>query len=285
MRIRVSVLACVMLLVSAGGWSQDSRLGDVAGSIKLNPDALVEKTGYVEDPMVAVKADQSLFGATLESCSTVANRLGELVEEARNTVMYRDEVLPNQLTTASVDLESEIQGIYLLRLTESLAEAEQTARAAADECRAASVSVREELQRRGVGFTEALEKVTLCRQGLDIADEQLAKAEGRVEAGVVNPSSAPKSTDGAEGTMTQDEIVASLCESERSKGDEAYAACTEAQYRAEASMASRTAANEMIDDSVFGGIRDICLALHPRDYVQRNNCELDKMTTARLDQE
>jgi len=102
MRVRSLFLVSLILLVSGAGWSQSNRLGDVAGSIKLDPSAIVEKEGYVEDPQAAVKADRDLFGETLRNCSTVANHLGALVEEARNSILYRDDDLPSRLTAASL---------------------------------------------------------------------------------------------------------------------------------------------------------------------------------------
>jgi hypothetical protein len=48
-------------------------------------------------------------------------------------------------------------------------------------------------------------------------------------------------------------------------------------------MASRNAANEMLDEGVFSDIRRMCLDLFPRDFVQRDACEQDKMTAVRLE--
>ena len=87
MRIRTAVLVGVALMAGISGWSQDERLGDVAGSIKLNPEAIVETSGVVEDPRAAAKADEELFNAVLADCLAAAGQLGRLVAEARTTVV------------------------------------------------------------------------------------------------------------------------------------------------------------------------------------------------------
>ena len=70
MRLRTVMLIVVTLLVGQTGWSQTKSLGDVAGTIKLNPEAIVEKTGVVEDPKAAIRADRISSAA----CWPIARR-------------------------------------------------------------------------------------------------------------------------------------------------------------------------------------------------------------------
>ena len=97
MRFRTVILLNVALLVCPMGWSQANRLGDVAGSIKLNPEAIVEKEGVVEDPQAAKRADENLLGSVLADCSADADLLGELVAQARQPAPERDSDLANRL--------------------------------------------------------------------------------------------------------------------------------------------------------------------------------------------
>ena len=283
MRIRAAVLLSAVLLASGTSWSQDSRLKDVAGSIKLNPEAIVEKQGIVEDPLVAERADGGLFETVLAECSAVAHHLAKLVDEARNTILYRDNDLPNRLEGASRELERQIQDLYLLRLSESFAEPVGTAREAADICAAACVSVREELALGGVAFTVANQEVTTCVQGLEKAKTQFATAANLSAVKSAAPA-APTTTE-PPAPLTDDEIIAARCEPERSKGPDAFDACQAGQYRALAAISSRSVGNEMLVEAIFSGIRGICVELYPQDFVQREACEVEKMTAARMDQE
>ena len=280
MNIRAAICLGAALLLSGVGWSQN-RLGDVADSITLNPDAIVEKKGFVEDPNAAVKADQRLFSDYLASCSAAAANLGGLVEEARNTVLYRDDDLPNRLTAAALDLDTQMQELYLLRLAPSFDEPVDTAAEAVDLCATATDSTRAELARKGVRFVDAAEDVAACRQRLGLAEAQLAAVGSGGGAG---PSTAPPGSE-APSARTDDEIVAEACEPEGSGGQDAVDACGQRQYQALAAITSRTADNEMIDPSVFLGIRGVCAELHPLDFVRRDSCEVEKMTAVRLEAE
>jgi hypothetical protein len=151
-----------------------------------------------------------------------------------------------------------------------------TARNAAESCAEATESVRLELARRGVAFTKAKEATTRCRAGLDRAEMQLAAAIGKA------PPESAATTGGPATAPTDDEIVEAACRQDRGRSEDAYEACRELQYRALAALGSRTAENEMIDPGVFEGIREICTRLHFGDFVQRDACETDKMTAARL---
>lgn len=278
MKSRLALSVAIVLLASSVGVAQE-RLSDVAGSIKLNPDAIVEKEGYVEDPKAAVKADRELFGDILASCSAIADSIGELLVEARNSVLYRDDVLPNRLKAECFDLDTELQELYLLRLTPVFYEPLETALAAIETCGVATDSVRQELARRGVAFSQAIEDTTSCRQELDRAGRQLAAA------GAGPGSAVPEVVDEAAEPPTDDEIIAALCEPERANGSEAYDACVGGQYRGLADLSARTSDNEMLDPSVFSGIRELCAGIHPQDYAARDRCEIDKMTAARLELE
>jgi hypothetical protein len=50
-------------------------------------------------------------------------------------------------------------------------------------------------------------------------------------------------------------------------------------------MESRTPTNEMLDAMTFAEIRAECATDHPRDVAARNECEMDRMTAARLETE
>ena len=283
MRIRAGMVLVAAILAGGNAWSQ-SRLGDIAGSISLNPAAVVEKDGYVEDPRQEARADRELLADFLRESSTIADRLGRLVEEARSTVLYSDDALPTRMTAAAIDLDSQFEELDLFRLDESLAQPFATAREAVGLCASATDAVRAELDRKGVRFVEARDAVDACRRQIDRAESELA-AVGGGSVGEAAPVAAAAGDTDTEALGSTEEIVAVVCASERDKGESAYESCTSRQFRAQAALASRTAANEMIDSAVFDGIRDVCAELHPADFYQRDLCELDKMTTARLELE
>jgi hypothetical protein len=266
------------MLVCGAAWAQKS-LGDVAGSIKLDPSAVVEKQGYTEDPAAAVRADRELLAAVLADCWTAANRLVLLVEEARTSFIYTDDGgLPERLTNAALDLDIQFEEVELLRLDGVYRPSLETARDAADICAGASVAVRDELALRGVRFADAFEEATRCRTRLEEATAQLdgaGNATGQVSDGLA----------GAEATLSDEEIITQRCEAEKAKGDEAFAACTDRQYRAAAALASRTPENEMLAPEVFTAIRALCARQHALDFSLRDECEVDKMTAARLEAE
>ena len=280
MRVRTAFLVCVALLLCSMGWSQANRLGDVAGSIKLNPKAIVEKDGVVVDPRAAKRADENLFGSVLADCSAVADLLGELVAQARQPAPARDPELMNRLNGVSIDLETEVRAISLLRLTGVFKQPLETAREAVDICTGACTRVREEVAGGGVMFRNADMEVTRCRQLLDQAKAEVVAAD--------NPPGADSMDSAGLGNaapLTDDAIIATKCESERSKGIDSFDACKRIQYLSQAAIASRSADNEMLDQGVFSDIRHLCRELHPQDFVLRDGCEQDKMTTARLELE
>ena len=280
MEVRTAFLVCVALLVCSMGWSQANRLGDVAGSIKLNPEAIVEKDGVVDDPRAAKRADENLLGSVLADCSAAADLLGELVAQARQPAPERDPELMNRLNGASIDLETEVRAISLLRLTEVFRQPLETAREAVEICTGAGARVREEVAGGGVMFRIADMEVTRCRQLLDQTKAEVVAADNPPSAESVDssgPRNAPPPTD--------DAIIAALCETERSTGVDAFESCKRIQYLSQAAIASRSADNEMIDQGVFSDIRRLCRERHPQDFVQRDGCEQDKMTTARRDLE
>ena len=276
MRIRASVLSCFVLLVCGIGWSQN-RLSDVAGGIKLNPEAIVEKKGFVEDPGAAKQADRELFEAAVGECATIADQIGSLVDEAKASFLYSDDDLPKRLSAATLDLDTELQEIYLLRLTDVYAQPLSTARQAAETCSVATASIRAELARQGVQFLEATQDLSQCRKELNRSLTECAAAD-QATAGSV-----PESEDeGEDIPPTEDEIVAAICANAAKNGPDAMDACTDRQYRALAALTSRTPANEQIDAGVFGDIRALCVELHPNDFFLRDTCEVDKMTATRI---
>ncbi len=281
MRIRAAVLVSVVLLLCPTGWTQTKSLGDVAGSIKLNPEALVEQNEVIVDPRYAKTADGELFGGVLTDCSAVADQIGELVAQARSTTIYRGDSLLTRLDESTRELERELQGIFLLRLGEGFAEPYQVALDAADTCEAAGVVLLDELSRNAVTFTKANTDIARCRDHLTEAQERLSVVMNQpgASAGASSVQSEPETT------MTDDEIVVARCQEERSKGPGAVDACQQQQYLSQAALASRNAENELLEESVFSDIRRLCLEIYPLDFVRRNNCELDRMTESRLENE
>lgn len=281
MRIRAAVLVSVVLLLCPIGWTQTKSLGDVAGSIKLNPEALVEKNEIVVDPRDAKKADGELFGSVLVDCSAVAGQIGELVTQARTTTIYRGDSLLTRLEESTRELERELQGIFVLRLGEGFAEPYLKALDAADSCEAACAVLLDELGRNAVTFTKANTEMARCREQLSGAQEALAVVMNQpgASAGI---RSQPNETETA---MTDDEIVAARCREEKPKGTGAVDTCQKQQYLSLAAMASRNAGNELLEAGVFADIRRLCLEIYPLDFVRRDNCELKRMTESRLDDE
>lgn len=280
MKIRLTLVMGAALLAAGTGWSQN-RLGEVAGSIKLNPEAIVEKEGFIEDRQVAQEEDRELFGTVLSGCLATADSLGNLIDEARNNILYRNEKLVNLLSATSLELDTRLLEFDLIRLGEVFNESAETARGAIDSCNAGTNAVREELARRGLAFTLAGEEINRCRQELHRSVAQLESvgqtAEEAAAAAVDTAEFAASNTDEA--------IVDAVCESERGKGQEAFDACEGRQYGALAALGSRTPENELLDAAVFNAIRQICTKLNPSDFDARNLCEIDRMTTTRLESE
>lgn len=285
MRIRTAALVSVALMAGMTGWSQDERLSDVARSIKLNPEAIVETSGTVEDPRAAAKADEELFNAILTDCLAAADQLGRLVAEARATVIYPGDELLTRLEESTRGLDRQVEEIFLIRVADAYAGPVETVREAGDLCLEAGAVVRRDIVQGSVAFTQSTERVASCRKYLGEAEAQFTVVAGSkglkgARSAAASTVSKPRQT-----PLTEDEIVDAFCEPVRSKGPDAYEACQGAQYRAIAALASRSADNEMLVESVFSDIRQICGGLHPKDFAARDDCELDKMTAARLELE
>lgn len=278
MKIRLTFLVGVVLLAAGTGWSQD-RLGEVAGSIKLNPEAIVEKEGFIENRQAAEKEDHELFATALTECSASADALGDLIEEARGTIIYlEDNGLTNRLSATALDLDTRLAEFDLMRLSDGFNGSVGTARGAVVFCKAGTDGVREELARRGVAFTRARAEISSCRQELDRAEAQLAAVGATPEDAVVDTATPSASN-------TDDANVAAVCESQRGNGQEAVDACEERQYQALAALESRTSENELLAAAVFDGIREICIELNPSNFDERNLCEVERMTATRLESE
>lgn len=279
MRLGTVISVVVTLLVGQTGWTQTQHLGDVAGKIKLNPEAIVVKEGVVVDPNAAKRADENLFGTVLADCSAAADLLGELVAQARIPTTRRDLELAKRIESASFDLETEVHSITLLRLSDGFAPAFEIAILAEESCASASATVRDEIANGGAMLRTADSEVTRCRGLLEEAKTALVAAQ--------NPAAAAASPSGAaepEEPATDDEIIAARCEPERTKGTDSFESCQAVQYRSQAAMASRNPSNEMLDEGLFSDIRRECLELHPQDFVLRDGCETDRMTAARLEE-
>lgn len=284
MRIRIAVLVSAALVAGATSRSQEDRLGDVAAGIKLNPEAIVATSGTVDDPRAAAKADEDLFSAVLGDCSAVAGQLGRLVGEARATVLYPGDALLVRIEESSLELERQLQDIFLLRLAPRYSGPLETARVAADICAAASVAVRDEIDIGSVAFNRSIESVARCREGLGDAEAQFAEIAGSTGSGGAEPSAGAVRSKPEE-PPTDDEIVDAACAARKANGAEAFEACQGVQYRALAALESRNAENEMLPEAVFTDLRRICAELHPKDFGARNTCEQDRMTAARLELE
>ena len=284
MTVRVWVMVSAVLMTVAPVWCQSDRLGDVAGSIKLDPAAVTEGGGTVVDPVQVRKADRELLLDVLDAARAEARRLGDLLTEARSTILYHGDNLPVRLGSASRDLEAAVQEIYSLRLTPSFQQALGDARDAAATCDLAAVAAREELERLGVGFTEAVETLETCRRQLEAA--ALGAAGGDRPESAAGSRADDRSDDAAEGIAGgADARIAALCESERSAGADAAQRCLEEQYRALAALEARTAVNEMLGQDLFDGIRKSCLNRYLDDYAARDRCEQERMTAVRLEAE
>lgn len=281
MKIRFAILVGAVLLAAGTGWSQN-RLGEVAGSIKLNPEAIVEKNGYVENREDAQKEDHELFATALSGCTAAADSIGSLIEQAREATLYLgDDGITNRLAATALDLDSQVAEFELLRLDAAFNESVGTARGAVVFCKAATDGVREELARRGVAFTLARQQIALCSQELHRAEAQLAVVGTTPEerAAMVADDVAPAAP------LTDEAIVAAVCDSVRGQGQEAVDDCEGRQYRALAALETRTPENEQLSPTVFDGIRQICVELNPSNFAERNVCETERMTATRLEGE
>lgn len=276
MRLRTVILIVVALLVCPMSRAQTKSLGDVAGTIKLNPDAIVEKSGVVEAPGEAKRADENLFGSVLAECSAAADLLCDLVAQARVPSAGRNLELMNRMESAATELEVEVHSITLLRLTDDFAQPIEIARQAETACVEAGASVREAVSRGGAMFGNAEVAAMRCKQLLDQAKAELVAVDQPAARPVTPESDEPP---------TDDAIIAAWCEPQRAKGIDAFESCLDLQYMSQAAVASRSASNELIDEGVFSDIRELCLKLHPRDFVGRDGCEQDRMTTARLEEQ
>lgn len=285
MNVRTAGLLGVALMVSVAGWSQDERLGDVAGSIKLNPNAIVETSGTVDDPRAAAKADEELFNAVLADCMAAADQLGRLVAEARSTVVYPGDEFLTRLEESTRGLDRQVEEIYLIRLGKAFFEPVEMAREAAGLCVEAGVVVRRDIESGSVSFAQSSEGVATCREHLAEAEARFAAVAGSTGAEGGREAAASAAARERATPPTEDEIVDALCEPARAAGVEAFEACQGVQYRAIAALASRSAENEMLAAAVFSDIRQMCIGLHPKDFAARNGCEMEEMTAARLELE
>ena len=283
MRIRTAVLVGVALLVCATGGSQENRLSEVAGSIKLNPKAIVETSGYVDDPRADAKADEDLFDGVLAECSAAAEQLDRLVNEARTTVIYPGDEVVTRLDASSVELERQVEEIFLLRLAPMYSEPVETARDAAVVCGAGSITARREIELGSVAFTKSRQELARCVELLGEARTQFAAVAAPVGAKGEKPAAANATPVKPKTPPTDDEIIEAVCRPEWSNGPEAFENCQGVQYRSLAALESRTAENEMIVGTVFADIRAICGQLHPMDFAARDTCEQEKMLAARLE--
>jgi len=280
MRLRIVILIAVTLLIGQTGWSQTQNLGDVAGAIKLNPEAIVVKEGVVEDPLAARRADENLFASVLADCLAEAELLSELVDQAQIPTPRRDFELENQIELVLIDLESAAGSISQLRLSDGFAPAMEIAIQAGESCTGASSAVREEIAMGGARLRIANAEVARCQVLLEEARATLVAGHDPAAA-----AARPSGENEPEEPPTDDEIIAARCESERTKGADSFESCQALQYRSQAALTSRNPGNEMLDEGIFSDIRQECLGLHPQDFVLRDGCETDKMMAARLEEQ
>lgn len=275
MSCRASGLLAVVVLCAGPVLGQDERLADVAGKITLNPDAVVTKQGFADDPRAVIKEDAELLGSMLAECRTTVDLIVDLFDQARATYVPPDSDLAVQLRHTSTVLDEQLQGIGLLRLSESFNGVMETVRRAADDCDAASAAAGTVLVRRGGAFDETGDLLARCRSLLTRSSEQLAA--------VVSGLSGPETNALPSAMLSDDELIERTCGTPPSRGVAEVEACRSRQYRALAALESRTAENEMVDGVTFADIRRLCADEHPRDFDQRDSCEMSRLTAIRLE--
>jgi len=275
MSCRATRLLAVVILCAGPVLGQDERLADVAGKITLNPDAVVTKQGFADDPRAVIRADGELLGTVLAECRTTTDLIVGLFDQARATYVPPDSDLAVRLGDASVVLDEQLQDIDLLRLSASFDSVMETVRRAADECGAASAAAGTVLVRRGAAFDETEDLLARCRTLLTRSSDQLAE--------IGSGSSAPAAASLPSAMLSDDELIERICGAPPSVGIDEVEACRARQYRAIAALESRTAENEMVDDRILAEIRRVCADEHPRDFDQRDSCELSRLTTIRLE--
>ena len=287
MRARAGVTAIAILLVCGFGWSQSSKLGEVAGSIKLDPSAIVQSDGGVAaDPGRDREADRQLLTEVLSDCDAAAARIEELAREARTTIYDRDSTLDLRVEDAALVLEAAARDLYLLRLGKAFDEPLDAAHRAAEACESVVEAVQSELARRSVIFSQAGERVAACRT-------EIAAAEARLEAVGSNETvSAGEGSSAGSGEVdepaeppTAAERIAAFCRIAGAGDQNAFTRCEDRQFRALAAIEARSAISETLDEAVFSDIREACELDHPDDLVALDLCEQEKMTAARLEVE
>lgn len=193
--------------------------------------------------------------------------------------MMRDTEVLTRLEEAALELDRQVEELGSLRLTSQLRGSADAARRAGGSCSSAAATVIDDIRSRTV-FTRSRDAVAGCRRELADAEQQLAEsAPGAPTASSPAPQTGPGEPRSVE------EVITTICRSSGSTDPDAVERCRAEQSLAQAAIESREPGNEMLDAGVFGDIRQACLELHPRNFVERDRCEQERMTAARLDNE
>jgi hypothetical protein len=259
-----------MLLIAAPSMAQQ-KLGDVAGSIKINRpegEAVVIDGSDIGQTSrrSSASSDADLMYEILADCLDAARTLSTMVADApRITPVTYSSEWRGQLDDIGQRLESMSRELQRLPDAASFEAAYQKAVAGLDEVRQ--------------GFDSVLTTVNARRLVVSADKRQISNGadtieEAMTEVRAVGRSQAAKAPPPAIDPVAAAASIRKVCSSQGAEGSQAYRDCVNLQDAAKDALVARTAPSVGLDTASFNKIRNGCLYEWPDNYFSRDACEV-----------
>jgi hypothetical protein len=262
-----AVVVCLLLTVSAGA---QQRLGDVAGSITIDEDVVIDDSGVARAPAEAAATPSSYseeLKAVRAELEEVVVGIDGLVAEVVSGGEIFDPEWQRRMLEAAESLELQASVIDAVGGFAGQDRAFELVLAATAELRAASDAMRSTVHSRSPTLRAHNQHLRLGRRHLDEAIRTAARAERAAELEQPPPL-----------LQVSDALVAAeaLCASRARSGAASGARCLADQREAIRALEQRSWVQLGLDELAFNRLRNSCLTQWPEDFAQRNACEQRK---------
>ena len=253
--------------------SAQERLGDVAGSIKLNRSGgddviIASQPSQQSRRSPGSQSDASYLQQVVEDGLAQSREFMALLDEVRTPGVFTDLDWRSRVSEAILRLDMVQQDLMGAQLSGRYEEAGALAERGMGLAMASSGTVQDGIARNKLGIKEPVAQMEECEQLLDSASRSI-RIVLREEAREADPP--PIDPVSAAAT------IKALCGRNSAEGTQQHANCVSQQDAAYRSALSRNPMSVGLQDADFNAIRNACRSEWSRDFVAQNGCEKGRM--------
>lgn len=264
---------CALAAVLVVPVSAQERLGDVAGSIKLNRsggDDVVISTqpSTMSRSSLDSQSEGSLLKQVVEDGLAQSREFMALLEEVRTPGVFTDLDWRSRVSEVSLRLDMVQQDLMGTRLSGSYEEAGALAERGMGLAMESSTTVQDGIALNKLGIKEPVEQMEECERLLESASRSIGTVL-REEAW----ESAPAPMDPVSAAAT----IKNFCGGKFTEGSQQFGKCVTEQEAAYRSGLTRSPFSVGLEEAEFNTIRNHCRYEWPKDLLAQNRCESERM--------